>query len=249
MRVVHHLANSRSQRCSGCSRRSGCRTRSGATSATPRRCARRPSSRVHPLGPARLLDETAHLRRERGDHRASRQRDRPVRRHRGTRGQSPFHMFLHYAEGSLMPPLLRYWSSGGSDCSAGPRASPCWRCSPIISRGSKASWQPQWFAGDSFSAADVMMSFPLEAARSRAGLDDRYPNIFAWLARIHARPAYSARSAPEDLMLTLDRRSLIGGALLAPAALTLGQRAFAATGAAAGDRPAERLRGSPRRSG
>ena len=35
-----------------------------------------------------------------------------------------------------------------------------------------------------------MMSFPLEAARSRAGLDDRFPNLNAWLARIHARPAY-----------------------------------------------------------
>jgi len=48
----------------------------------------------------------------------------------------------------------------------------------------------EWFAGDEFSAADVMMSFPLEAARSRAGLDQRFPNILAWLAKIHARPAY-----------------------------------------------------------
>ena len=47
-----------------------------------------------------------------------------------------------------------------------------------------------WFAGNAFSAADVMMSFPLEAARTRAGLDERYPNVLAWLGRIHARPAY-----------------------------------------------------------
>jgi glutathione S-transferase len=47
-----------------------------------------------------------------------------------------------------------------------------------------------WFAGDAFSAADVMMSFPLEAARKRAGLDERFPNLLAWLDRIHARPAY-----------------------------------------------------------
>jgi glutathione S-transferase len=50
--------------------------------------------------------------------------------------------------------------------------------------------QRDWFAGDAFSAADVMMSFPLEAARNRAGLDHRFPNLLAWLARIHARPAY-----------------------------------------------------------
>ena len=44
--------------------------------------------------------------------------------------------------------------------------------------------------GDSLTAADVIMSFPLEAARGRAGLDASRPNLTAWLARIHARPAY-----------------------------------------------------------
>jgi glutathione S-transferase len=47
-----------------------------------------------------------------------------------------------------------------------------------------------WFAGDDFSAADVQMSFPLEAAAARGGLDARYPLMTAWLAKIHARPAY-----------------------------------------------------------
>lgn len=47
-----------------------------------------------------------------------------------------------------------------------------------------------WFAGDDFSAADVQMSFPLEAASARGGLDQRYPKLADWLARIHARPAY-----------------------------------------------------------
>jgi len=48
-----------------------------------------------------------------------------------------------------------------------------------------------WFAGDSFTAADVMMSFPLEASRQRAGLDESRPNLIDWLERIHARPAYA----------------------------------------------------------
>jgi len=47
-----------------------------------------------------------------------------------------------------------------------------------------------WFAGDDFTAADVMMSFPLEAARQRGGLDASRPNLTDWLERIHARPAY-----------------------------------------------------------
>ena len=50
-----------------------------------------------------------------------------------------------------------------------------------------------WFTGDEFTAADVMMSFPLEAAQQRAGLDGRYPRLQAWLARIHERPAYTRR--------------------------------------------------------
>ena len=49
-----------------------------------------------------------------------------------------------------------------------------------------------WFAGRAFTAADVMMSFPLEASRSRGGLDASRPNLMDWLERIHARPAYGA---------------------------------------------------------
>ena len=47
-----------------------------------------------------------------------------------------------------------------------------------------------WFAGDEFSAADVQMSFPLEIAVSRAGLNASRPNSMAFLERIHARDAY-----------------------------------------------------------
>jgi glutathione S-transferase len=57
-----------------------------------------------------------------------------------------------------------------------------------------------WFAGPEFSAADIMMSFPLEAAASRAGAASR-PGIKAFLDRIHARPAYRAaldRGGPYD---------------------------------------------------
>jgi glutathione S-transferase len=34
------------------------------------------------------------------------------------------------------------------------------------------------------------MSFPLEAASARAGLEQGHPKAMAWLAKIHARPAY-----------------------------------------------------------
>ena len=47
-----------------------------------------------------------------------------------------------------------------------------------------------WFAGEEFTAADVQMSFPLEAAAARAGLDASRPKSMAFLERIHARDAY-----------------------------------------------------------
>jgi glutathione S-transferase len=47
-----------------------------------------------------------------------------------------------------------------------------------------------WFAGEQFSAADIQLSFPLEAAAARGGLDAGRPRLMEFLARIHARPAY-----------------------------------------------------------
>lgn len=48
----------------------------------------------------------------------------------------------------------------------------------------------EWFAGSDFSAADIQMSFPIEAAHQRAGLDASRPKLMAWLKKIHARLAY-----------------------------------------------------------
>jgi glutathione S-transferase len=47
-----------------------------------------------------------------------------------------------------------------------------------------------WFVADTFSAADIMMSFPLEVATARGGLNAARPNLMSFLARIHARPTY-----------------------------------------------------------
>ncbi len=46
-----------------------------------------------------------------------------------------------------------------------------------------------WFAGERFTAADIQMSFPVEAAAVRGGLDS-HPQLAGFLQRIHARPAY-----------------------------------------------------------
>lgn len=60
-----------------------------------------------------------------------------------------------------------------------------------------------WFAGDAFSGADIQMSFPLEAFAARGGLDASKPHLWAWLQRIHARPAYAKAlevGGPYELM-------------------------------------------------
>jgi len=48
----------------------------------------------------------------------------------------------------------------------------------------------EWFAGADFTAADIQMSFPVEAASVRGGLDEKRPKLWAWMKKIHARPAY-----------------------------------------------------------
>ena len=55
-----------------------------------------------------------------------------------------------------------------------------------------------WFAGDAFSAADIQMSYPIEASVRRAGLDQGRPKLIAYLERIRARPAYQRAAARGD---------------------------------------------------
>ncbi|MCD2314979.1 glutathione S-transferase [Sphingomonas sp. IC-11] len=104
-----------------------------------------------------------------------------------------YRYWLHYAEGSLMPPLLvtlvlsRVPLFGKA---AQKRIRP-WIETHLDFVESHLAAHP-WFAGDSLTAADVMMSFPLEAARSRGGLDAARPATIAWLEKVHARPAYQA---------------------------------------------------------
>jgi len=107
-----------------------------------------------------------------------------------------YHHFLHYAEGSLMPPLLLKLVLSRIPVLGKPAQK---RIQPMIDVHldfveNELSARP-WFAGDAFTAADIMMSFPLEAARDRAGLDASRPATTAWLEKIHARPAYQAALA------------------------------------------------------
>lgn len=48
----------------------------------------------------------------------------------------------------------------------------------------------EWFVGDSLTGADAQMIFPIEAAAARDQLPQRYPHVYAYMERIHQRPAY-----------------------------------------------------------
>ena len=59
----------------------------------------------------------------------------------------------------------------------------------------------EWFAGNKLTGADIQMSFPLEASVASGVADNQYPNIIAYVKRIHARTAYQkalAAGGPYD---------------------------------------------------
>ena len=123
----------------------------------------------------------------------------------GTPERLRYRYWLHFAEGSAMPPLLMKLIFDRIASTRMPFfAKPIARgiSSKVLSSFVAPNLNRQldfmegelgrsaWFAGDQFSAADIQMSFPLEAAAQRAGLDASRPLLMAFLKRIHERPAY-----------------------------------------------------------
>lgn len=124
----------------------------------------------------------------------------------GTPQRLRYTYWLHYAEGSLMPPLvLRLVFSRLPQSPMPLFIRPIAR--RIAERMQSSYIGPQialhldyveselgrtpWFAGAQFSAADIQMSFPIEVVATRIGLGHRYPHLEAFLERIHARSAYA----------------------------------------------------------
>ncbi len=123
----------------------------------------------------------------------------------GTQAWLDCSYWLHYAEGSLMPPLVMRLVFEKIRTSPMPFfVRPVAR--GIASKTSQTFINPQidnhmdfveahladreWFLGDRLSAADIQMSFPLEASVARGLVDGRRPHIVDYVRRIHARPAY-----------------------------------------------------------
>lgn len=110
----------------------------------------------------------------------------------GSEGRPAFLQWLHYAESTAFPPLgVVVWLSRDRETVDGDSLQEAAR-----SRAASALAFPEqefgggpYLLGDEFSAADIMMGFTLVAAASLGLLDDRFPALKAYVARLAARPA------------------------------------------------------------
>jgi glutathione S-transferase len=208
MITVHHLNNSRSQRVLWLLEELGAPYEIKAYQRDAKTMLAPPELRaVHPLGKSPVITDGEVTLAETGaivewivEHHGAGRLIPPA----GTPDRARYSYWLHYAEGSAMPPLLMKLVFGRLPAGA-----------PLLLRGvvntiaAKAQtsfvdpqlkahadyWEAElskaeWFAGPDFTAADVMMSFPLEAAASRASATQGRPKVAAFLEKIHARPAY-----------------------------------------------------------
>ena len=192
---VHHLENSRSQRILWLLEELGEPYEVIRYARDPKSMLAPPSLRkVHPLGKSPVIEDQGRVIAETGAI-----VDYLVEKAEGRLGPPAnrdsvllYRQFLHYAEGSMMPPLFGLLIVNRLGLLGRPAKGPI-----LKMFGQHLDWLESelagrdWFAGDEFTAADIMMSFPLEAARARAGLGPDRPHLTDWLERIHARPAYA----------------------------------------------------------
>src|SRR5262245_8186614 len=208
MITVHHLNNSRSQRILWLLEELGLEyqvkryQRDAQTMLAP------PELRsVHPLGKSPVITDgdttlaesgaiVEYLADRHGAGRLAPAPDSPER--------VRYLYWLHFAEGTAQPPLLLKLLFDRIKSKAPFLVRPVARAIadqalggyvlPNIERNmdfmESELGKNEWFAGAQFSAADIQMSFPVEALRVRGGLDEKRPRLMKFLERIHARPAY-----------------------------------------------------------
>ncbi|MEO7431440.1 MAG: glutathione S-transferase [Dokdonella sp.] len=218
--VVHHLNNSRSQRVLWLLEELGLDydivryQRDPVTMLAPESL-----RRIHPLGKSPVVTDDDLVLAESGaivDYLVDRYGNDRLAPSRGTPEYLRYNYWLHYAEGSAMPPLLLkliFQRVGSAKAPFFVR--PIARA--IAAKVTESFIDPQlklhldyleselgkhpWFVGESFGGADIQMSFPIEAAAAgRSPLTQR-PRLTDWLNRIHARPAYRRaleRGGPYD---------------------------------------------------
>ncbi|WCM23584.1 glutathione S-transferase [Paraburkholderia bryophila] len=209
MLTVHHLNNSRSQRVLWLLEELGVPYEIKRYQRDPKTMLAPPELRaVHPLGKSPVITDDGQTIAESGaiiEYLIGKYGQGRFAPAPGTPEHLRYTYWLHYAEGSVMPPLLLKLVALRI------AGAPMPFFAKPIARKIAATLQstfidPQlklhlgyidkelsttgWFVGNDFTAADVQMSFPLEAATARGGMEGQIPAITGFLKRIHARPAY-----------------------------------------------------------
>ncbi len=221
MIVVHHLNNSRSQRVLWLLEELGLdyeivpHVREPGTNFAPESV-----RAVHPLGKLPVIVDGALTLAESGAileyllHRYGGGRLVPPA---GSADWVRYQYWMHYAEGSAMPLLLLKVLFDQIETAQVPFfVRPVTRglarrvkemlVRPQIGRHldflEAELGKSQWFAGETMTAADIQMSFPVQGAAARAGLDATRPRLMAYIQCIEARPAWQravARGGPYRL--------------------------------------------------
>ena len=210
MIVLHHLNHSRSQRVLWLLEELGLPYEVRYYERDPKTMLAPPElRRIHPLGKSPVITDGELTLAESGailEYLVQRYGDGRLRPAPGTREAVRYLYWMHYAEGSLMPPLLLKLVFDRIRKAKMPFfARPIARS--IADKALQGFVMPQikthldflenelqqspWFTGAEFTVADIQLSFPIEAARARGGLDSARPRLLDFLRRIHERPAYA----------------------------------------------------------
>jgi glutathione S-transferase len=207
--TIHHLENSRSQRVLWLLEELGV-DYEVVRYQRDKLTLRAPASlrALHPLGKSPLLTEGDETLAETGaiiEYVVQKYGQGRLIPATGTQELLRYRYWLHYAEGSAMPQLLMKLVFGRIANAPAPiLLRPLMRL--IAHKVLQTQIEPQlalhiafweaeleknsWFAGPDFTAADIQMSFPIEAAAARAGIGDGFPQLMGFLERIHVRAAY-----------------------------------------------------------
>lgn len=207
MLIVHYLNNSRAHRLIWLLEELGLPYEIKFYKRGPDYRAPAELKKVHPLGKSPVLEDDGRVIAESGaifEYVLEKYGPKGLVPPAGTPERLAYTYWLHYAEGSAMPllvmklifnmiprqvpffmkPFAKAISGGISSRMLDPQL-----------KENADLWEAElsengWFAGSEFTAADIIMSFPVEAAVTRAGLGSDYPAIKTWLAAIKSRPAH-----------------------------------------------------------
>tara|TARA_B100000678_G_scaffold95898_1_gene80198 strand:- start:26473 stop:27138 length:666 start_codon:yes stop_codon:yes gene_type:complete len=221
MITVHHLENSRSMRILWLLEELGTEYEVKTYKRDPKTNLAPPDyQKLHPLGKAPIVTDGSKTLAETGaivEHFLDKFPNSGLRPDAGTPQRQSYYYWMHASEGSLMNLLVLGLFMSRMETTP---PFPINKITSIVTGKIRDLYltpsltrmyefmndelgRTPWFAGETVTGADIMMSYPVEAAHGRAGLDKTYPNVMAWLDRLHERPAYQRAVAKGGELETL----------------------------------------------